>query len=117
MARLFFLPCPPRRLRRHERCLPNLCFNKPHPEVRMRKLFGVLVLLMSTAPLVLADTEDTAVFRVRMSPDNEVPAIPAPGVSGAARITVRPTRDLSGAVTAATVIFEVDYNLAVASTI
>src|SRR5262245_14931898 len=83
----------------------------------MRKLFGVLLLVMSFAPIVLADTEDTAVFQVRMLPSNEVPAIQAPGVEGSARITVRATRDPRGTVTAATVIFEVDYNLGTQSTI
>lgn len=82
----------------------------------MRRVVGVLLLVFCTAPFVLADTEDTTVFRVRMLPENEVPAVPIIGASADAVITVRATRDIRGVVTAATVIFEIDYTVPSATT-
>src|SRR5438093_1255473 len=75
----------------------------------MRKLCVVALLSLLAAPHLFADTQDTAVFRTRMLPDNEVPPIAAPGNSASAAITVHVTRDGAGNVNAATVTFDIDY--------
>ena len=75
----------------------------------MRKVCVLLLLVLFAAPSLLADTQDTTVFRTRMSGDNEVPAVSAPGNSGMATITVRVTRDARGNINAATVIFDIEY--------
>jgi hypothetical protein len=85
------------------------------------KNFCVIVLWMvlAVAPM-LADTQDTALFRTALSPANEVPPVTAANVSGTANITVRVTRDnrtnFNGNILAATVIFEIDYTVAAATT-
>jgi hypothetical protein len=81
----------------------------------MRRFLGVL-LVLSCVPFALADTEDTAVFRGRMLPDNEVPALNIPGASADYTFTVRVTRDSRGVITAATVIFQADYTMPATTT-
>jgi len=56
------------------------------------------------------------VFRTRLLPDNEVPAIAAAGNSANATITVHVTRDDRGNVNAATVTFDIDYTISTALT-
>jgi hypothetical protein len=51
-----------------------------------------------------------------MLPGNEVPPVSTSGVSGNAAITLRVTRDIRGNVNAATVLFEIDYTVATATT-
>ena len=64
----------------------------------MRRFLGVL-LLLSCVPFARPDTEDSAVFRGRMLPDNEVPALNIPGASADYTFTVRVTRDSRGVIT------------------
>ncbi|PYS51407.1 MAG: hypothetical protein DMG13_18685 [Acidobacteria bacterium] len=66
-------------------------------------------MLSLLATPLFADTQDTAVFRTRMLPDNEIPPIAAPGNSASGTITVHVTRDEAGNVNAATVTFDIDY--------
>ncbi|MBI4473783.1 MAG: CHRD domain-containing protein, partial [Acidobacteria bacterium] len=75
----------------------------------MRKLCVLVLLVLFAAPILLADTQDTAVFRTRMSPESEVPAVTAPGNSATATITARVIRDARGNINAATVIFDIEY--------
>jgi hypothetical protein len=82
----------------------------------MRKLCAAIVLLLAAVTCVWADTQDTTVFKAAMSPDNEVPPVSAPGTSGFSTVTVRVTRDLTGNITAATVMFEIDYTVPSATT-
>lgn len=82
----------------------------------MRRLSVVVLLILIAAPGLLGDTQDTAVFRTRMLPDNEVPSISAAGNSANGAITVRVTRDARGNIDAATVIFDVDYTVTAAQT-
>jgi hypothetical protein len=77
----------------------------------MKKLYVFALFLFLATPYVLADTQDTTVFKALMSPDNEVPPVNAPGTSGFATITVKVTRNAAGNINAATVIFEIDYTL------
>ncbi len=58
---------------------------------------------------LLAEAADTTVFRLRLLPENEVPAVVLEGASADATITVRVSRDSRGTIEAATVIFDVDY--------
>jgi hypothetical protein len=81
----------------------------------MRRYLGLL-LVLSTIPLVKADTQDTIVFRGRMLPSNEVPALNIEGAFADYVATIRATRDGRGNVTAATVTFEADYTMPVATT-
>src|SRR5213593_1768856 len=82
----------------------------------MRKLCVVALLSLLAAPHLFADTQDTAVFRTRMLPDNEVPPVAAVGDSASGTITVHVTRDGAGNVNAATVTFDIDYTVAFAVT-
>src|SRR5262245_23866418 len=82
----------------------------------MRKLCVLVMLCLLGAAHVYADTQDTAVFRTRLLPDNEVPPVAAPGNSANAAITVHVTRDDRGNVSAATVTFDIDYTIASAFT-
>lgn len=77
----------------------------------MKRLTLVLMLILVAAPGLLADTQDTAVFRTRMVSDNEVPPIVAVGNSANGAITIRVTRNAAGNIDAATVIFDVDYTV------
>jgi hypothetical protein len=77
----------------------------------MKKYAGIVLLTLFIAPCLMADTEDTTVFRVRMLPDNEVPAITLPGASADGIFTVRVTRDVRGNINAATAIFDVTYTM------
>jgi len=83
----------------------------------MRGVFGVVLILILSASCLYADARNTTVFRTRMLPENEVPALSLPGTSATATITVRVVRDLKGAVTAATVVFDIDYALPQSTTI
>lgn len=80
-----------------------------------RLFFSVLLCLLAVSP-IFADTEDNAVFRTRMLPDNEVPPIPAIGNSATAAITIHATRDGRGNISGATVTFEIDYTLTASTT-
>lgn len=82
----------------------------------MKKLLVLTLFVFLIVPAVWADTQDTIVFKAAMLPDNEVPAVTAPGTSGVATITVRVTRNLAGNIDAATVIFDIDYTLGAAAT-
>src|SRR5262245_52663298 len=82
----------------------------------MRKLCAAIAFLLAAVTSVWADTQDTTVFKAAMSPDNEVPPISAPGTSGFSTITVRVTRDLTGNITAASVMFEIDFTVPSATT-
>ncbi len=82
----------------------------------MRRLCVIVLLSVLAAPLVFADTQDTAVFRTRMLPDNEIPPLSASGNSAAAAITVRVTRDDRGNINAASVTFDIDYAITAAQT-
>jgi hypothetical protein len=76
-----------------------------------RLFFAVLLCLLAVSP-IFADTEDNAVFRTRMLPDNEVPPVSgAAGNSAAAAITVHVSRDGRGNISAATVTFDIDYTV------
>src|SRR6476469_5281168 len=77
----------------------------------MRRLCTLVLLGLLGAAHAYADTQDNAVFRTKMLPDNEVPPIAAAGNSANATITVHVTRDDKGNVNAATVIFDIDYTL------
>ena len=77
----------------------------------MKKCAGLVLLILFVTPCLMGDTEDTTVFRVRMLPDNEVPAIVLPGASADGVFTVRVTRDIRGNINAATVIFDVTYTM------
>jgi hypothetical protein len=76
----------------------------------MRRYLWVL-LVCSFVPFTHADTEDTVVFRGRMLPANEVPALDIPGASADYTFGVRATRDNRGVITAATVVFQADYTM------
>jgi len=82
----------------------------------MRKLCAAIAFLLAAVTCAWADTQDTTVFKAVMSPDNEVPPVPAPGTSGFSTVTVRVTRDLTGNITAASVIFEIDFTVPSATT-
>src|SRR5688500_18117856 len=77
----------------------------------MKKCIGIVLLTLFITPCLMGDTEDTTVFRVRMLPDNEVPAIVLPGASADGVFTVRVTRDMRLNIHAATVIFDVTYTM------
>jgi hypothetical protein len=77
----------------------------------MKRLCLVAVLCLLAVSPIFADTEDTAVFRTRMLPDNEVPPVSGSGNSAAAAITVNATRDIRGNISAATVTFDIDYTV------
>ena len=80
----------------------------------MRKVCAIVLFLLLSAPAVLADSQDNAVFRTRMVPDSEVPAITAAGNSAAGTITIHVNRDQRGNVTEASVTFDIDYTVAAA---
>ena len=82
----------------------------------MRKTIGITALVVFFSSHLLAETGDTSVFRVRLLPENEVPAVLLAGASADATITVRVSRDGRGSIDAATVIFEVDYVMPVTTT-
>src|SRR4026208_922155 len=82
----------------------------------MRRLCTVLLMGLLGIARVYADTQDNAVFRTRMLPDNEVPPIAAAGNNASATITVHVTRDDKGNVNAATVTFDIDYTLSTSAT-
>jgi len=82
----------------------------------MRKLCALILFLVLATPGVWADTQDTTVFKTVMSTDNEVPPVVAPGNNGFATITVRVTRSTAGIINAATVVFDIDYTVPVATT-
>jgi hypothetical protein len=82
----------------------------------MKRLCVVLLLGLLAGTYAYADTQDTAVFRTRMLPDNEVPPLTAAGNSAGATITVHVTRDDRGNVNAATVTFDIDYTISSALT-
>ena len=82
----------------------------------MRMLCAAIACLLAAVTCAWADTQDTTVFKAVMSPDNEVPPVSAPGTSGFSTVTVRVTRDLTGNITAASVIFEIDFTLPSATT-
>jgi hypothetical protein len=76
------------------------------------KAFAVIAsVLLFSAPCLFAGAHDTTVFHTRMLPENEVPALSLPGTSGTATITIRVVRDGRGAVSAATVVFDIDYTM------
>ncbi len=77
----------------------------------MKRIAGAVVLLLWSGTGLFADALDSAVFRTRMLPENEVPSLSLPGTSASARIIVRAVRDGKGALTAATVVFDLDYVL------
>jgi CHRD domain-containing protein len=80
-----------------------------------RLCLAALLFLLAISP-AFADSEDTAVFRTRMLPDNEVPPIAAAGNSAAATITVHASRDGRGNISSASVIFDIDYTVTAAQT-
>src|SRR5262245_28053886 len=82
----------------------------------MRRLCILVLLGLLGVAHAYADTQDNAVFRQKMLPDNEIPPISAAGNSANSAITVRVTRDDRGNVNAATVIFDIDYTLTSAVT-
>ena len=82
----------------------------------MRKTIGITALVVFFSSHLLAETGDTSVFRVRLLPENEVPAVSLSGASADATITVRVSRDGRGSIDAATVIFEVDYVMPITTT-
>src|SRR5690242_7179092 len=82
----------------------------------MKRLCIVMLLGVFASAYAFADTQDTAVFRTRMLPDNEVPPIAAANNSANATITVHVTRDDRGNVNAATVTFDIDYTISSALT-
>src|SRR5262245_27218320 len=82
----------------------------------MKRLCVAILFGLFAGTYAYADTQDTAVFRTRMLPDNEVPAITAVGNSANATITVHVTRDDRGNVNAATVTFDIDYTISSALT-
>ena len=80
------------------------------------KRFGILVLAISVLGLGCDDDNGTAspsgqplVFSALLSPANEVPAIAnaESGGSGAMQVSITPTRNASGTITAATARFHV----------
>src|SRR5437870_3005301 len=77
----------------------------------MRRLCVIVLFSLLVAPHVFGDSQDTIVFRTRMLPDNEVPPIAAPGNSSSATITVHVTRDDKANINAATVTFDIDYQI------
>ncbi len=81
----------------------------------MRTVCVALLLTLLAAPGLFADTQDTAVFRTRMVPQNENPPIIATDNS-LGTITIRVTRDGRGNVNAAAVVFDIDYTVASAQT-
>src|SRR5262245_4174321 len=80
-----------------------------------RLCLAVLLCLFVLSP-VFADSEDTAVFRTRMLPDNEVPPISAAGNNASATITVHAGRDGRGNISSASVTFDIDYTVTAATT-
>ena len=82
----------------------------------MRYVSLYVLLIALSCSTLLADTQDTAVFRTALRTDAEVPPVNVPGVSGNATITVNVTRDTRGNVDSASVTFEVDYTVSVATT-
>jgi len=83
----------------------------------MKGFAGVVLALLMSASGLFAGAQDTAVFRTRMLPENEIPALSLPGTSANATITVRVTRDALGSVSAATVVFDIDYTMSRLTTI
>jgi len=77
----------------------------------MRRLCVIVLFCLLAAPYVLGDSQDTVVFRTRMLPDNEVPPIVAAGNGASATITVHVTRDEKANINAATVTFDIDYQI------
>jgi hypothetical protein len=76
----------------------------------MRRVIGFVVLaVLFGSPLTVEAIDNTNVFRVRLLPENEVPAVSLTGASADATITVRVTRDERGSIDEATVTFELDY--------
>jgi CHRD domain len=82
----------------------------------MKRLYLTVVLCLLAISPVFADTEDTAVFRTRMLPDNEVPTVSAAGNNASATITVHAGRDGRGNISSASVTFDIDYTVAAALT-
>jgi hypothetical protein len=82
----------------------------------MKRLCVVVLFALVGSGYIYGDTEDNAVFRTRMLPDNEIPPIAAAGNSANATITVHVTRDDRGNVNAATVTFDIDYTISSALT-
>ena len=76
----------------------------------MRSVIGFVVLaVLFGSPLTVEAIDNTNVFRVRLLPENEVPAVSLAGASADATITVRVTRDERGSIDEATVTFRLDY--------
>ena len=67
----------------------------------MKQLCLAVFLCAFAISPAFADTEDSAVFRTRMLPDNEVPPIAAAGNSASATITVHVSRDGRGNISSA----------------
>jgi hypothetical protein len=82
----------------------------------MYKVFFVALVCWLSISTVWADTQDTAVFTGTMLPSNEVPPVTAAGTSGLVTVTVRVTRDATGNVNAATVVFDLNYTVGAATT-
>lgn len=77
---------------------------------KLTRLFLLLVLGVAWwAPVSLADTTDTFVFRTLMSPANEVPPVTGVDASGTAIVWLHVVRDSRGAITGGSVDFRVDY--------
>src|SRR5437867_2929192 len=81
----------------------------------MRKICFAALFVTVLVSVGWADTLDTAVFKGTMLPGNEVPAAAVDATSSLATITVRVTRDVAGNVNAATVMFDIGYTVAVAT--
>ena len=75
----------------------------------MRRVIGFVALALLFGSHLTVEASDTNVFRVRLLPENAVPAVSFAGASADATITVRVSRDERGSIDAATVTFELDY--------
>src|SRR5438874_4778552 len=83
----------------------------------MKRLCLTALLCALVISPAFADTEDSAVFRTRMVPDNEVPPVTAAaGNSASATITVHASRDGRGNISSASVTFDIDYTVTAAQT-
>ena len=83
----------------------------------MKKIAGICLAVLWLAGSLFAAAGDTAVFRTRMLPDNEAPPLSLPGTTAVGQVTVRVVRDGKGAITAATVVFDVDFTFPESTTV
>jgi hypothetical protein len=70
---------------------------------------GVLIFSLTMASPAFSQTSQTFYVKAKLSPDNEIPAIPGLSSTGSARARITVNRDAGGTITSGVVIFDVSY--------